>query len=43
MPSASAPMFAPIVIRMPYVPAMLQMVRSSFDAPSEWKNRRSID
>ena len=34
MPSASAPMLAPTVIRIPQVPAMLQMVRSSFEAPS---------
>ena len=36
-------MFAPTVIRIPTVPAIEQMVRSSFDAPSRWKNRRSID
>ncbi len=42
-PSASAPMFAPTVIRMPIAPATAQIVRSSLDAPSRWKNRRSID
>ena len=36
-------MFAPTVIRIPTVPAIEQIVRSSFDAPSRWKNRRSID
>jgi hypothetical protein len=34
IPSASAPMFAPSVIRIPTVPAIEQMVRSSIDAPS---------
>jgi hypothetical protein len=43
IPSPSAPVLAPTVIRMPTVPAIEQMVRSSFDAPSRWKNRRSID
>ena len=36
-------MFAPTVMRMPIVPAIEQIVRSSFDAPIEWKKRRSID
>ena len=36
-------MFAPTVIRMPTVPAVEQIVRSSCDAPSRWKKRRSID
>ena len=36
-------MFAPTVIRMPTVPGIEQIVRSSIDAPSRWKNRRSID
>ena len=43
MPSGSAPMFAPTVMRMPIVPAIEQIVRSSIDAPRRWKNRRSID
>ena len=43
MPSMSAPMFAPTVMRIPMPPAVEQIVRSSFDAPIEWKSRRSID
>ena len=34
MPSPSAPMFAPTVMRIPTVPAIEQIVRSSCDAPS---------
>jgi len=30
-------------MRIPTVPAMEQIVRSSFDAPRRWKNRRSIE
>ncbi len=41
--SASAPMLAPTVMRMPAPPHDEQIVRSSFDAPSVWKKRRSID
>ena len=33
IPSASAPMLAPRVIRIPTVPAIEQIVRSSIDAP----------
>ncbi len=43
IPSGSAPTFAPTVICMPILPGVEQIVRSSFDAPMEWKNRRSID
>ena len=42
-PSLSAPTLAPTVMRMPMVPAIEQMVRSSFEAPSRWKKRWSMD
>ena len=31
----------PSCTRSPAIPAEAQIVRSSFDAPSRWKNRRS--
>ena len=41
--STSVPMAAPIVATQPAFPAVAQMVRSSSDAPSRWKKRRSIE
>ncbi len=41
--STSMPMAAPMVAVQPALPAVAQIVRSSSDAPSRWKNRRSID
>ena len=41
--STSVPIDAPIVAVQPALPAVAQIVRSSSDAPSRWKKRRSID
>ena len=41
--STSVPMAAPIVATQPALPAVAQIVRSSSDAPSRWKKRRSIE
>ena len=41
--SKSMPIAAPIVAVQPALPADAQIVRSSSDAPSRWKKRRSID
>ncbi len=41
--STSMPTDAPMTAAQPALPADAQIVRSSSDAPSRWKKRRSID
>ena len=41
--STSMPIAAPMTPTQPALPAVAQIVRSSSDAPSRWKKRRSIE